>query len=184
MLSSEWEKLPVAMKKQPSRHIMTLWQQGLIIALAIALFCLPYPALADWTHPLSFSNAELSRHNFAGESLQAAEFSNANLEMTNFVGADLRGAVLSASVMTQANLHGADLTNAMVDQVNLTGADLSNAVFKEALLLRAIFNDVNIEGADFTDAILDKAQIKELCTKASGVNSQTGRETRDSLGCR
>jgi uncharacterized protein YjbI with pentapeptide repeats len=70
-----------------------------------------------------------------------------------------------------------------VDQVNLTWADLSDAVFKEAILLRAIFNNVNLEGADFTDAILDKAQIKELCTKASGVNSQTGVETRDSLGC-
>lgn len=157
---------------------------ALAIISAIAILCSPYPALADWTHPLSFSNAELSRHNFAGESLQAAEFSNANLELANFVGADLRGAVLSASVMTQTNLQGADLTNAMVDQVNLTGANLSDAVFKEALLLRAVFANVNIEGADFTDAILDKAQIKELCTKASGVNTKTGVETRDSLGCR
>lgn len=183
------------------------WQQGLALILGILGFCLihqsrnhyraifissilslvllPTPALAvDWTHPLSFSNAELARRDFSGESLQAAEFSNANMEMANFTGADLRGAVMSASVMTNANLHQADLTNAMVDQVNLTGADLSDAVFKEALLLRALFTDVNIQGADFTDAILDKAQIKELCSKASGVNSKTGVETRDSLGCR
>ncbi|MFM6312073.1 MAG: pentapeptide repeat-containing protein, partial [Dolichospermum sp.] len=46
-----------------------------------------------------------------------------------------------------------------------------------------IFTDVNITGADFTEAILDKAQIKELCQKASGVNSQTGVQTRDSLEC-
>ncbi|MDB9355886.1 pentapeptide repeat-containing protein, partial [Nodularia spumigena CS-587/03] len=32
--------------------------------------------------------------------------------------------------------------------------------------------------------ILDGVQIKELCSKASGVNSKTGVETRYSLGCR
>ncbi len=91
---------------------------------------------------------------------------------------------MSASVMTKANLHGANLTNAMIDQIKFTNADLSDAVLVETILLRSTFDGVDITGADFTDAMMDGAQVKELCTKASGINSQTGISTRDSLGCR
>ncbi len=160
------------------------WQRLTAFLISVIILCWATPARADWTHPLSFSNADLTGSDFSGQSLQAAEMSNAKMELVNFTGTDLRGTVLSGSIMTKANLHKADLTNAMLDQVNLTGSDLSDAVLTEALLLRTIFTDVDITGADFTDAVLDRLQIKELCAKASGVNSQTGVETRDSLGCR
>ncbi|MEG4345339.1 pentapeptide repeat-containing protein [Microcoleus sp. A003_D6] len=155
--------------------------------LALTIFILPRSAQAQskyYPPPLSFSNAELTRRDFSGQMLRAAEFSNANMDLTNFSNADLRGAIMSASVMTQANLHGANLTNAMIDQVKFTKADLSDAILAETILLRSTFDGVDITGADFTDAIMDGAQVKELCTKASGINSQTGISTRDSLGCR
>jgi uncharacterized protein YjbI with pentapeptide repeats len=155
--------------------------------LALTIFILPRPALAQskyYAPPLSFSNAELTRRDFSGQMLRAAEFSNANMDLTNFSNADLRGAIMSASVMTQANLHGANLTNAMIDQVKFTKADLSDAILAETILLRSTFEGADITGADFSDAIMDGAQVKELCTKASGINSQTGISTRDSLGCR
>ncbi len=72
----------------------------------------------------------------------------------------------------------------MADQVNFTGANLQDVNFTEAILLRSTFDDTDITGADFSDAILDGAQVKELCQKAKGVNSQTGIATRESLGCR
>ena len=156
-----------------------------LLTLTILIF--PLPAWAQskyYPPPLSFSNAELTRRDFSGQMLRAAEFSNANMDLTNFSNADLRGAIMSASVMTEANLHGANLTNAMIDQIKFTKADLSDAILAETILLRSTFEGVDITGADFTDAIMDGAQVKELCTKASGINSKTGVSTRDSLGCR
>jgi uncharacterized protein YjbI with pentapeptide repeats len=142
------------------------------------------PAIAlDYPPPLSYSNADLKGSSFVGQVLRTAEFSNANLEDVDFQQADLRGAVMSASVMTGANLHGADLSNALMDQVKFDRTDLSDTVLNEAILLHSTFKQVNITGADFTDAILDGAQIKVLCAIASGTNSKTGVETRDSLGC-
>lgn len=151
---------------------------GIVLALGWS-----FPAFADWTMPLSYSNAQLKGRSFAGQELQGGEFSNANLERTNFSHADVRGAVFSASTLTQANLHGADLTYAMLDQSNLTGADLSDAVLVETILLQSTFEGTDITGADFSDAILDKIQVKQLCQHANGTNSKTGITTRDSLGC-
>lgn len=154
---------------------------------AIALFFLPHPALAQATKyydpPASYSNAMLMGKDFSGQTFHAAEFSNANLHSTDFSNADLRGSVFSASVMTEANLHGANLSYGMADQVDFTRADLSDAIFEETLFFVSTFEDTNIAGADFTNAIFDGAQIKELCAKATGVNSQTGVSTRESLGC-
>jgi uncharacterized protein YjbI with pentapeptide repeats len=86
--------------------------------------------------------------------------------------------------MTKANLHGADFSNGIAYLVDFRGADLSDTVLVEAIMLRSRFDDVDITGADFTDTVLDGVQVKKLCTRAKGVNSKTGVDTRESLGCR
>ncbi|NJL49960.1 MAG: pentapeptide repeat-containing protein [Leptolyngbyaceae cyanobacterium SM2_5_2] len=154
---------------------------GLLISLCLGLG----PAIAaDYPPPLSFSNAELKGQDFSGQELRAAEFSNANLELTNFSGTDLRGAIFSGSVAADANFHGANFSTGLLDSVSFTRSDLSNAILADTILFRSTFNGANITGADFSGAILDGAQVRQLCKTASGTNSQTGVDTRASLGCR
>lgn len=160
------------------------FRQFFAFLLAIILCCWSFPALADFSPPLSFSGGNIKNKDFSGQNLQTAEFAGTNMRNISFEGANLQGSVFSTSIMTQVNLHGADLTLAMVDQVQIIDSDLSDAVFTDALMLRTFFKNVNIAGADFSNTILDGKQVQILCKMASGVNSKTGVATRDSLGCR
>ena len=162
------------------------WIYILLCILLIILGSMPSAwAQANlYPPPLSFSHAELKGRDFLGEALQAAEFSNANLERARFNQAALQGAIFSGSVAMDTNFHGADFSTGMLDFMSFTRSDLSDAVLVDTILLQSTFEDVDITGADFSGAILDKSQVRQLCEIASGVNSQTGVETRASLGCR
>ena len=60
---------------------------------------------------------------------------------------------------------------------------MTNAIFEGAFAFHTQFRGAIIDGADFTLAILEKWQVNQLCENATGVNSQTGVDTRRSLGC-
>ncbi|MBE9127366.1 pentapeptide repeat-containing protein [Coleofasciculus sp. LEGE 07081] len=162
--------------------------QGLAaIVLALVLLVVPLSARAASSSTIgraAGADSELTGKDFSGQDLGGVEFSNTDLEQTNFSHADLRGAVFSGSTMTGANLHGADFSYGMAYLVDFTGANLSDAVLVEAIMLRSRFNDTDITGADFSDAVLDRVQLNKLCARATGVNSKTGVDTRNSLGCR
>jgi uncharacterized protein YjbI with pentapeptide repeats len=161
---------------------MTFWQNvsktllGLLLVMLLAL----EPANAALQN---YSHIDLQNRDFASNKLVGGVFLAAEMRGVNFSNADLTNAIFTKGVLLQANMHGANLTGALLDQVTLDNADLTDAILAEAIMTRSRFYGTKITGADFTNAIIDRSQVKLLCENAAGTNSQTGVETRESLGC-
>ncbi len=157
---------------------------GFVTALVITVMALPQPAQAASSAAIrAYDDVEATTRDYAGQSLLQAEFSNANLKNADFSGADLRGAVFNGSTLVHANLRGVDFSDGIAYISDFSDANLSDAVLSSAMLLKSRFTGADVTGADFTDAVLDRAQVLQLCKTASGVNSITGADTRESLGC-
>jgi uncharacterized protein YjbI with pentapeptide repeats len=155
------------------------------LILAIVIFLFPLSAQAASSSSITRSVGEdVEAKDYSGQSLVGTEFTNVILENTNFSNADFRGGVFNGSRLEGVNLHGVDFSDGIAYLTQFKDTDLSDAIFTNAMMLRSVFDNVDITGTDFTNAILDGPQIKKLCAQASGVNSQTGVDTRESLECK
>jgi len=163
---------------------MKYWRLITSIILVAVLFLMPVPVQAASSSSVTKSILNAAGgEDFSGKNLIRAEFTSVTLKNTNFTNADLRGALFNGVFLNGANLHGSDFSSGIAYVSRFKDVDLSDAILTDANMLRSQFDNVNITGADFTNALLDIQQLKKLCVNASGINSKTGVDTRESLGC-
>ncbi|MEL6489186.1 MAG: pentapeptide repeat-containing protein [Cyanobacteria bacterium J06555_13] len=170
-----------------SRFISTSARLLLASVLVASLLCCtavgilvsgPQPAIAT-----NFDRKNLRQQDFSGQDLTDNDYTRADLTEANLSHANLELVRLFTTRLTRANLEGANLKGATLDGATLTGANLKDANLEGAYAINISFQGANIEGADFTDVLLDPKDNERLCEMASGTNSVTGRDTRETLYC-
>ena len=157
--------------------------QSLFISFLLLIFLLtPFnPAFALRTQ--DYSKQSLIEADFSNEDLHGVTFNLANLLKANFSDSNLEGASLFRVKLQEANLTNSNLRGATLDSAILEGTNLKNANLEDSFAFDTKFQDVKIKGADFTNVILANDQLKVLCPIADGINTVTGRYTKETLGC-
>jgi uncharacterized protein YjbI with pentapeptide repeats len=156
--------------------ILSLLLWGIISITALAGFVPPAVAL-------EYNKEILVEADFSGRDLTDSSFTKSNLRYSNFSNSNLSGVSFFAANLELANLQRANLTNAILDSARLIKANLTNAILEGAFAANAKFDGAIIDGADFTDVLLRRDEQTKLCKRATGTNSVTGRETRETLYC-
>lgn len=191
-IPAHFHPLPSSRAAKPPSHrpvinsLATSRPLNAALALSTAvLLALPLPGLAsDLDIQVFDHNQTLGGADFSGQDLVGAVFSKASCKGANFVKADLHNAQFDDTVLIEAVLDGANCRNVLATKAKFTRAQLRDVDFTNANLIAAVgLSTAEIEGADFSDALIEPAVQIKLCSKATGVNSQTGVSTRESLMC-
>ena len=180
---AQWQSMQQALSRFVQQSARRLLASALVVSL---LFCTFVGAWGSGTQPAiatNFDRKNLRQQDFSGQDLTDNDYTRADLTEANLSHANLELVRLFTTRLTRANLEGANLKGATLDGATLIGANLKDANLEGAYAINIDFRGANIEGADFTDVLLDPKDNERLCEMASGTNSVTGRDTRETLYC-
>lgn len=165
---------------------------------------------ADFRNRKDLVGAIFSKSNCKGANFSGADLHNSQLDDTVLIeavldGADCENVLATKAKFQKASLRDVNFTNANLISAVFGATDIEGAgkldrfqVFDIFLLLpcrhcieRTVLTSTFLlsyrlrfcVGTDFTDALIEPAVQKKLCLKASGTNSKTGVDTRESLMC-
>jgi uncharacterized protein YjbI with pentapeptide repeats len=172
------EKGQQCLQSQVSRGVI---HAALVASMAFA----PAESFAVSGGGKDFSGMALEGQDFSGQKLRGKEFRGSRGANADFKGADLASTSFFQADLSNASFAGADLTGASLEEAGVDGADFSDAVCVSSYFTRTISDAKNIKGADFSEAIMPEKTLKALCDRpdATGTNSKTGVQTRESLMC-
>ncbi|MEM1254645.1 MAG: pentapeptide repeat-containing protein [Cyanobacteria bacterium P01_H01_bin.21] len=156
------------------------WQRWLLSCMLICTLSLNWSNIAQAEN---FDRQSLRQQSFAGQDLRGNNYTSTDMAEADLSNTDLRGVRLFDTNLTKANLENANMMGATLDGARFIRANLKNAVLEGAYAFSTDFRKADIEGADFTDVDLDVKTNDMLCEVATGVNSVTGRATKDTLYC-
>ncbi len=169
----------MAYSKIKIKRIMIL--KTCILMLTFFLFFFPgNVAIAS----IDYGKQTLIGDDFSNLDLKGSTFYLTNLQDADLSGSNLEGASLFGAKLLNTDLSNTNLKNATLDSAVFEGTNLSNAILEDAFAYSARFNNVNINGTDFTNVSMQGDQLSYLCSIAEGINSITGRYTKESLECR
>jgi len=193
-------------------HMESFCKTASAVALSLAIFMNPSPALADGQTkdfklpPIDFTDkarctlngSKMGQANAARDKLY--DLRQCDLSGQDATGFDLSGVIMTKTDMSktklieaqfskgylhESNFEGADFTNGIVDRASFKGSSLKGAIFQNAVLTGTSFENADLENADFTDAYIGDFDIRNLCKNPTltGENPTTGADTLASAGC-
>ena len=127
----------------------------------------------------------LDGSDFSYQNLKGVAFQQSVVRDANFKGSNLFGASFFDATLDGSNFEDADMTQANVELAQFNRVNFKNTIARSMYVVGTTnFEGIaTIENSDWTDTELRKDQKKYLCSIASGKNTQTLVETRESLLC-
>lgn len=184
--SGDCDTTATSSKKLLTNRRAVLAQSSLAFLASIATLSSPLAPAQAAASTINAVPKDISGQDWSGRDLTGWDFTNVKAVGTKFDRSKLEGAKF-----TKADLSNASFVAANVQAATFTDAKLDGASLDKALAQRAIFSGTILDlgsavGVDLTDSLWPskyRIMICDMDDVISGVNPETGIESKESLMC-